>query len=93
MYQAKHKTRQGVPVLRLSKTQARKRFNAGQPITATEASWYPDSTPDIIRDDGTDPMIWPSVTDFDALANEQDYYAHNGVWWWGIDTPSGLQED
>jgi hypothetical protein len=95
MHRFKHTTRQGTPVVRISKTEARKRFYAGQAITATDggASPFPDSDPDIFFDDGTDKMMWPSHTDFDAMANEQAYYAVGRVMWWGIDTPSGLKEN
>ena len=86
-------TRQGNPVKRLSKTQARKAFDAGLPITATVGGSLPDGDPDVFKDDGTDPMLWPSHTDFDALSNEWHYYSHNGkVWYWGFNTPSGLEE-
>jgi hypothetical protein len=86
-------TRQGTPVVRISKTEARKRFYAGQAITATDGFQFPESDPDIFFDDGTDKMMWPSHADFDAMANEQAYYATRQVVWWGIDTPSGLKEN
>ena len=85
-------TRQGNPVKRLSKTQARKAFDAGKPITATVAGTLPDGDPDVFKADG-DPMQWPLVTDFESWHNEQCYYSHNGkVWYWGFNTPSGLEE-
>lgn len=93
MHKITHTTRQGVPVVRLSKAAARRRFNEGKAVTATNAGSLPVGTPDVFKDDGTDPTMWPSVTDFDSWANGQDYYAHSGVWWWGIDTPSGLVEN
>lgn len=86
-------TRQGTPVVRLHKATARRYFNEGKAITATNAGSLPEHTPDVFKDDGTDPMMWPSVTNFDSWANENDYYATNGVWYWGINTPSGLVEN
>lgn len=86
-------TRQGSPVKRLSKAAARKAFNAGLPITATVSGTLPDGNPDVFKDDGTDPMMWPSVTDFDTWHNEQCAYSHTGnVWYWGFNTHSGLEE-
>ena len=94
MHRITARTRQGNPVKRLSKTHARKWFDAGRPIGVTVAGSILESDPDIFKDDGTDPMMWPSVTDFDALSNEQEHYSHTGkVWWWGFDTPSGLKEN
>jgi hypothetical protein len=92
MHRLTNTTRQGTPVIRISKTEARKRFYAGQAIGTTDNA-YLESDPDIFHDDGTDKMMWPSYPDFDAMANEQAYYATGRVMWWGIDTPSGLKEN
>lgn len=89
MYRFTNKTRQGNPVIRISKTEARKRFYAGQPIGTTDNAIL-ESDPDIFHDDGTDPMMWPSYPDFDAMANEQAYYATGRVMWWGVNTADGL---
>jgi len=91
MYKLTNKTRQGNPVVRVDKRIARRYFNEGKAVGVTERGRLLESDPDIFKADG-DPMQWPVHHDFDTMANEQDYYAHSGLWFWAFDTASGLAE-